>query len=125
MPSWLLPALKAVLPHIGTIVDAAKPVFTRKKPTEAAAASPDVVQQQIAELQAAASQNADNIKELAEQLQSTVAALQTSAALAESRLRRATLSSAIAVAISIAALLVGAFTLLNATSHRPASSASA
>jgi uncharacterized protein YlxW (UPF0749 family) len=112
MPSWLLPALKAVLPHIGTIVDAAKPVFTRKKPAEAAAASPDVVQQQITELQAAASQNADNIKELAEQLQSTVAALQTSAALAESRLRRATLSSAIAVAISIAALLVGAFTLL-------------
>lgn len=115
MPSWLLPALKAVLPHIGTIVDAAKPVFTRKKPADTTAAnpaSPDVVQQQIAELQAAASQNADNIKELAEQLQSTVAALQTSAALAESRLRRATLSSAIAVAISIAALLVGAFTLL-------------
>jgi hypothetical protein len=111
-PSWLLPALKAVLPHIGTIVDAAKPVFTRKKPTEAAAASPDVVQQQIAELQAAASQNADNIKELAEQLQSTVAALQTSAALAESRLRRTTLFSSIAVAVSIAALLVGAFTLL-------------
>ena len=115
MPSWLLPALKAVLPHIGTIVDAAKPVFTRKKPTEATAANPasaDVVQQQIAELQAAASQNADNIKELAEQLQSTVAALQTSAALAESRLRRTTLFSSIAVAISIAALLVGAFTLL-------------
>ncbi len=112
MPSWLIPALKAVLPHVGTIVDAAKPVFTRKKPTEPAAASPDVVQQQIAELQAAASQNSDNIKELAEQLQSTVAALQTSAALAESRLRRTTLFSAIAVAISIAALLVAAFTLL-------------
>jgi len=116
MPSWLLPALKAVLPHIGTIVDAAKPVFTRKKPadtnTTAAAAGSDVVQQQIAELQAAASQNADNIKELAEQLQSTVAALQTSAALAESRLRRTTLFSSIAVAVSIAALLVGAFTIL-------------
>ena len=113
MPSWLIPALKAVLPHVGTIVDAAKPVFTRKKPTEPTApVSADVVQQQIAELQAAASQNADNFKELAEQLQSTVAALQTSAALAESRLRRTTLFSSIAVAISIAALLVGAFTLL-------------
>ena len=93
MPSWLIPALKAVLPHVGMIVDAAKPVFTRKKPAEAAAANPDVVQQQIAELQAAAAQNADNIKELAEQLQSTVTALQTSAALAESRLRRTTLFS--------------------------------
>jgi hypothetical protein len=113
MPSWLIPALKAVLPHVGTIVDAAKPVFTRKKPAEpAAAVNPDVVQQQIAELQAAVSQNSDNIKELAEQLQSTVAALQTSAALAESRLRRTTLFSSIAVAVSIAALLVSAFTLL-------------
>src|SRR5688572_15219583 len=74
MPSWLLPALKAVLPHVGTIVDAAKPVFTRKK-TEAA----DVQLQQIAELQAAASQNAENLKELAQQLQNTVAALEQSA----------------------------------------------
>src|SRR5262245_45726063 len=107
MPSWLIPALKAVLPHVGDIVSAAKPVFTRKK-TEA----PDVQLQQIAELQAAAQQNAEHVKELAEQLQSTLAALETSAALAESRLRRATLFSAIAVAISIAALLLGAFTLL-------------
>ena len=30
MPAWLLPALKAVLPHIGTIISAAAPVFTRK-----------------------------------------------------------------------------------------------
>jgi hypothetical protein len=107
MPSWLLPALKAVLPHVGTIVDAAKPVFTRKK-TEAA----DVQLQQIAELQAAASQNAENLKELAQQLQNTVAALEQSATLAESRLRRATVSSAIAVSISIAALLLAAFALL-------------
>ena len=107
MPSWLIPALKAVLPHVGTIVDAAKPVFTRKK-TEAA----DVQLQQIAELQAAASQNAEHVKELAGQLQSTLSALEKTAAVAESRLRRATVFSAIAVAVSIAALLLGAFTLL-------------
>jgi hypothetical protein len=106
MASWLLPALKAILPHVGTIVDAAKPVFTRKKPEAAAPVSPDLVQQQIAELQAAASQNAEYVKELAEQLQSTVAALQASAALAESRLRRATLAASISVAVSVAALLV-------------------
>ena len=108
MPGWLIPALKAVLPHVGDIVSAARPVFTRKK-TEAA----DVQLQQIAELQAAAAQNAEHVKELAEQLQSTLAALETSAALAESRLRRATVVSAIAVAISIAALLLAAFTLLS------------
>jgi hypothetical protein len=107
MPSWLMPALKAILPHVGMIVDAAKPVFTRKKPE-----SGTDVQQQIAELQSAASQNAEYVKELAEQLQNTVTALEKSAELAEVRLRRATVFSAISVAISIAALLLAAFTLL-------------
>jgi hypothetical protein len=107
MPSWLIPALKAVLPHIGTIVDAAKPVFTRKKPAGTTAApTGDVTQQQIAELQAAAAQNAEHVHELAEQLQSTVAALQTSAALAESRLRRVTVTVSISLAVSCAAMLV-------------------
>jgi hypothetical protein len=107
MPSWLMPALKAILPHVGMIVDAAKPVFTRKKPETGTD-----VQQQIAELQSAASQNAEYVKELAEQLQNTVSALEKSAELAEVRLRRATVFSAISVAISIAALLLAAFTLL-------------
>jgi hypothetical protein len=101
MASWLLPALKAILPHVGMIVDAAKPVFTRNKPE-----SGTDVQQQIVELQAAASQNAEYVKELAEQLQSTVAALEQSALIAESRLRRATLSASISAAVSVAALLV-------------------
>jgi hypothetical protein len=107
MPSWLMPALKAILPHVGSIVDAAKPVFTRKKPETGSD-----VQQQIAELQAAASQNAEYVKELAEQLQSTVSALEKSAEVADLRLRRATVFSAISVSISIAALLLAAFTLL-------------
>jgi hypothetical protein len=111
MAGWLIPALKAVLPHVGDIVNAAKPVFTRRR-SEAAAPGGGTVEQQIAELQAAASQNAEHVKELAEQLQSTVSALQKSAELAEMRLRRATVFSAVAVSISVAALLVAAFTLL-------------
>jgi hypothetical protein len=101
MPGWLLPALKAILPHVGSIVDAAKPVFTRKRPETGSD-----IQQQIAELQSAASQNAEHVKELAQQLQSTVAALEQSALIAESRLRRATLSASISLAVSVAALLV-------------------
>src|SRR5439155_25236854 len=75
MPAWLLPALKAVLPHIGTIISAAAPVFTRKN-ADAVANQTLLLQQQITELQSAASQSAAHIKELAEQLQSTVAALE-------------------------------------------------
>jgi hypothetical protein len=96
MAAWLIPALKAVLPHVGTIVSAAAPVFTKKGAD---------VQQQITELQTAASQNAANIKELAEQLRTTVAALEQAASTAETRLRRALWVAQVAAALSIVALL--------------------
>jgi len=104
MAAWLLPALKAVLPHVGTIINVAAPVFTRK--SAEAANQAQLVQQQIAELQAAASQNADNIKALAEQLQGTVAALHQAAAIAEARLRRAFLLCTVAIALSAVTLAV-------------------
>jgi hypothetical protein len=93
--AWLIPALKAVLPHVATIVSAAAPVFTMKGAA---------VEQQIAELQTAASQNAANIKELAEQLRTTVAALEQAAADAETRLRRSLLLCKVSAVLSLAAL---------------------
>jgi hypothetical protein len=105
MASWLIPALKAVLPHVGDIVSTALPVFTRKKP-QGAPPPADLVQQQIAELQSAAGQNAGHIKELAAQLQSTVAALEQAAALADARLRRAVVMCAVATAIAVVSLFV-------------------
>ena len=105
MASWLIPTLKAILPHVSDVVSAVKPVFTRRK-AELAAQPGDLVQQQIAELQAAAAQNTDHIKELAAQLQSTVAALEQAAALAEARLRRAVIMCAVAMAISVVSLFV-------------------
>jgi hypothetical protein len=110
MATWLIPALKAVLPHIGTIISATSPVFTKKK-ADAAPNQTALLQQQITELQAAASQNTAHIKELASQLQSTVAALEQAAAAAETKLHRALmlcLAAAIGSAISLctAVLLV-------------------
>ena len=87
MAAWLLPAVKVILPYLGSIVTAAIPVFTTRKSDEAAAQA-QLLQQQITELQSAASQNAVHIKELAEQLQKTIVALEQGAALAESRFRR-------------------------------------
>jgi uncharacterized protein YlxW (UPF0749 family) len=100
MPAWLLPALKAALPHIATIISAAAPVFTRKN-ADAAANQALLLQQQITELQSAASQNAAHIKELAEQLQSTVGALEQAASIAEGKLRRALLLCVAATALSV------------------------
>lgn len=107
MAAWFLPALKAVLPHVGTIITVAAPVFTRK--SAEAASEAQLVQQQIAELQSAAAQNADNIKALAEQLQVTVTALHQAAAIAEARLRRAYLLCVVAIGLSAATLAVALY----------------
>jgi len=93
MAAWLIPALKAVLPHIGTIISTATPVFTKKQ-----------TEQQISELQSAVSQNAANIKELAAQLQSTLAALEQAALTAEANLKRTRALCIAAMVVSIIAL---------------------
>ncbi len=108
MAAWLIPALKAVLPHIGTIISAAAPVFTKKK-ANAVANQTLLLQQQITELQSAASQNAAHIKELAAQLQSTVAALEQAASIAEIKLQRALLFCVAATVLSAISLCVALF----------------
>jgi hypothetical protein len=94
--AWLVSAIKAILPYVSAIVTTAIPVFTTRKSDEATVAQAQLLRQQISELQSVASKNAVHIKELAEQLQKTVAALEQGASLYESRLRR------------IAALCIGA-----------------
>ena len=111
MAAWLIPALKLVLPHVGTIFSAAAPVFTKKKPEEADSQTA-LLQQQITELQVAASQNAAHIKDLAAQLQRTVTALEEAAELTETKLRRAVVFSVIAVVASVAAVGIALFAML-------------
>ena len=109
MPSWLWPAVKLILPHVGNIVAAAKPAFT-KKAGDADERSA-LVQQQIAELQSAASENAGHVKELAEQLRLTVAALEQAAVETEKRIRRAYTLASGALVFAIVALGVGIYAL--------------
>src|SRR5688572_23217297 len=90
MAPWILPALKVILPHVKTIYDTAAPVFTKKK-AEAVPEPTLVGQQQVAEVQAVSQQNCAHVKQLAALLQSTVAALQEAAPLAEHRLRSVTI----------------------------------
>jgi len=82
IPTWLIPALTAILPHVGDIISAAAPVFTKRQ-ADAAANQSLLLQQQITELQAAASRNDAHIKELAAQIQRTLTALETGASIAE------------------------------------------
>jgi hypothetical protein len=109
MAAWLIPAVKAILPFISPIVSSALPVFTTRKSDAAAAVQTGVLQQQITELQSAASQNALHVKELAEQLQKTVTALEQGAAVAELRFRRIALLCGGAITLSLFAMGVSLF----------------
>jgi hypothetical protein len=111
MPGWLLPVIKSVLPYVGTIVSAAAPVFT-KKSGDTAANQTALLQQQITELQAAASANDAHIKELAVQLQNTVAALEKGATLADRRHQWMLVFAILAVMISFFSLATALYLLL-------------
>ena len=109
MAAWLIPAVKAILPFVSPIVSAALPVFTTRKPDAPVQDPGGVLQQQITELQQAASQNARHVKELSEQLQKTVTALETAAVQAELRVRRMMVLAGAACAFSLLALGVALF----------------
>ena len=110
MAGWLQAALKAVIPHVGDILTAAKPAFTRREALPAA--NQDLVQQQIAELQAAVSQNAANVRELATQLQATVAAIEQAASATQASLRRSMVFSIAAFVFSTVALCAAVLVVL-------------
>ena len=113
MAASLIPAVKAILPFVSPIVSAALPVFTTRKSDAPVQDQSGVLQQQITELQMAASQNALHVKNLAEQLQKTVAALDAGAAIAESRFRRTTALCSAAVVLSLVAIGISLAVLLS------------
>lgn len=111
MPAWLIPVLKSVLPYVGTIMSAAAPVFT-KKSADAAANQSILQQQQITELQAAASENDAHIKALATQMQNTVEALEKGVSLAERRHQRVIVLCITAIILSVISLVTALYVFL-------------
>lgn len=65
-----------------------------------------LIQDQLAELQAAASISAKHVGELAAQMQSTVAAIEHAAAQLEDRLHTVKVLSAVAIGLSVLAVCV-------------------
>ncbi len=85
MPVPWLAVGSLVLGNLDKIMAVVRPAFTRRK-IEAVDTQTDLLNQQIAELQAAAAANADQIRALAAQLKDVVAALeQVGTAAAEER----------------------------------------
>ncbi|RJG02474.1 hypothetical protein [Noviherbaspirillum sedimenti] len=106
MAPWIIPALKAVLPHVGTIVSAAKPIFTKTSADAAGLSANAPVQQQIDELQAVAAQNDAHIRELAAQLQTAVTALEEAALAADAKAQRLLRLCVTAMGISVLAACI-------------------
>jgi hypothetical protein len=95
----VLPIIKAVAPYIAQVATAAIPVFTSKP--EAAKADP-ILTRQIEELQAAASQNAQSVHVLAENLQQAMQEIERAAQ--EARQQAATYKTLLFVSFGFSAL---------------------
>jgi hypothetical protein len=104
MYTWLLPAVKAILPYVGDIVNAALPVFKSRKIDEGAPTQEALLQKQINELQDVASLNATHIKDLAEQLKQVVITLEQGVIASERRYRRMSVLVWISVASALLAI---------------------
>lgn len=100
---------KLVLTNLDTIIGVVKPAFTRKKVD---AGQTDLLNQQIAELQAAASSSAEQITQLAAQVKELVAALAQAATEAAAQRAAARRWSYAAVTVSVIAVLISAGSFL-------------
>ena len=94
------------------IIRMARPLFTRTPPLDnSQQLRLDVIGEQIAELQDAATQNADSIRKLATDMQKTIEVLQVGADRAERRLRRANTLTLVATTMATLSFVLAAWTL--------------
>lgn len=110
--SWIT----VVAPYLPEIVRLARPIFTRKPatlPDNSQAQRLDVVDEQITELQNAATQNADAIKLLATDMQKTIEVLQTASEKLEQRLHRAQQWMAVSLTLAAVAICIAVFCLVH------------
>lgn len=89
-----------VLTNLDTIIGVVKPAFTRKR-VEGLPSQTELLNQQILELQSAASSNADQIRQLAAQLKEVVAGLEQAARSAQSERQKLRRLCLVAMAISL------------------------
>ena len=102
---WLVVG-KLVLSNLDTIIGVVRPAFTRKK-VDALPSQTDLLNQQIAELQAAASSNAEQITRLAAQVKELVAALEQAGTDAAAHRAATRKLSYVAISASVLAVALG------------------
>lgn len=112
---WLVVG-QLVLGNLDKIIGVVKPAFTRRK-VEAPAAQTDLLNQQIAELQAASTNNAEQIGQLAAQLKEVVATISQSAIEAAAQRAATRRLSLVALVVGLIALVVAGTAHAEVTRH--------
>lgn len=108
MAAWL----PIVAPYLPDIIRLARPLFTRTQPEEK---TPEVVTEQIVELQNAVTQNAESVKLLAVEMQKTIATLEQSAEVIQKKLDQARNLAFAAVLFALIAFAVAGYLLIKAS----------
>jgi len=107
MAAWL-PIIKTALPIIAEVVAVARPMFTKKASD---AQRSDLTAQQIEELQAAATQNADSVNALAAQVKTAFEGLESAATDLEKRFERQRKITLAAIIVGLAGFLTSLYVL--------------
>lgn len=102
-------AIGAALPYIESVAKLALPVFKQRKSDKEAAESQ---QRQIEELQTAVTHNAEHVRALAQQLQTTMTALEQAALQLTQAQQRVRLWAGVALALGAGAFVLAVVALL-------------
>jgi hypothetical protein len=110
MAGQFFPIIKAIAPYVAQIASTAIPAFTPK--TAEVAKDDPVIAKQIEELQTAATQNAESVRLLAENLQQAIQGIETAAQ--DASRQTATLRTMLVVAFGLSglSLLLSVFLLV-------------
>ena len=109
MPATWMTAIGAALPYIESVAKIALPVFKQRKSDKEAAESQ---QRQIEELQTAVTHNAEHVRALAQQLQTTMTALEQAALQLAQAQQRVRLWAGVALALGVGASVLALVALL-------------
>jgi len=102
MSSWI-PLIKTAIPYVVQVLSIAIPAFTSRSSHKE---SDDIVPEQVAELQAAATQNAESVKILAEQLKDTLEGVDSAAVKLQQELLFTRKLSIVAIVLSVLSVIV-------------------
>ena len=102
MAAWI-PLIKSAMPYVVQVLSIAIPAFTSRTAHKEA---DDIVPEQISELQAAATQNAESVKILAEQLKGSMEGVDAAAVKLQQELVMLRRLSVIAIVVSVVSVVI-------------------